>query len=183
MFPISCRSRSILFLDYMLIMNISLAVFNLLPFPPLDGSKVLETFLPASMQPLLEMLEQYGFMILMVLMYMGFFSAIISPILRFVVSLFLLASSMTQTNLQRRATNRQRASRKLPGRAAQLGRVATRVRKLLLYRQPARDHAAAGSEAACRENERPGADLSGGRNRSASLDCLHSVRRSQSMRN
>src|SRR5262245_43498956 len=39
-----------LLLDRMLSMNISLAVFNLLPFPPLDGSKVLETFLPDSLQ-------------------------------------------------------------------------------------------------------------------------------------
>jgi Zn-dependent protease len=77
----------LLFLDFMLTMNISLAVFNLLPFPPLDGSKVLETFLPASMQPVLETLEQYGFLILMVLMYMGVFSAIITPILRLVYSL------------------------------------------------------------------------------------------------
>ena len=77
----------LLFLDFMLSMNISLAVFNLLPFPPLDGSKVLETFLPASMQPILETLEQYGFLILMVLMYMGVFSAIITPILRVVYSL------------------------------------------------------------------------------------------------
>ena len=68
-------------------MNISLAVFNLLPFPPLDGSKVLETFLPESMQPLLATLEQYGYLILMVLMYMGFFGAIIGPILYIVHSL------------------------------------------------------------------------------------------------
>jgi Zn-dependent protease len=76
-----------LLLESMLIMNISLAVFNLLPFPPLDGSKVLETFLPASMQPILETLERYGFLILMVLMYMGVFSAIIRPILQFVAYL------------------------------------------------------------------------------------------------
>ena len=76
-----------LFLEFMLTMNISLAVFNLLPFPPLDGSKVLETFLPPSMQPILETLEQYGFLILMVLMYMGVFRAIITPILRLVYSL------------------------------------------------------------------------------------------------
>jgi Zn-dependent protease len=79
-----------LLLTSMLFMNISLAVFNLLPFPPLDGSKVLETFLPPSMQPILETLEQYGFLILMVLMYMGVFSAIISPILSFVEYLLLL---------------------------------------------------------------------------------------------
>ncbi len=76
-----------LFLEYLLVMNISLAVFNLLPFPPLDGSKVLETFLPESMQPVLATLEQYGYLILMVLMYMGFFGAIIGPVLRFVISL------------------------------------------------------------------------------------------------
>jgi Zn-dependent protease len=76
-----------LFLEYLLVMNISLAVFNLLPFPPLDGSKVLETFLPESMQPVLAMLEQYGYLILMVLMYMGFFGAIIGPVIRFVISL------------------------------------------------------------------------------------------------
>ena len=42
-----------LFLGMLLTMNISLAVFNLLPFPPLDGSKILETFLPASARPML----------------------------------------------------------------------------------------------------------------------------------
>ena len=76
-----------LFLEFMLTMNVSLAVFNLLPFPPLDGSKILDTFLPDSMRPALAVLEQYGFLILMVLMYMGFFSAIITPILNFVYSL------------------------------------------------------------------------------------------------
>lgn len=73
-------------LDLMLRMNISLAVFNLLPFPPLDGSKVLETFLPESMQPVLATLEQYGYLILMILMYLGVFGAIIYPILYFVYS-------------------------------------------------------------------------------------------------
>ena len=83
-------------------MNISLAVFNLLPFPPLDGSKVLETFLPASMQPVLEILEQYGSYLLMVLMYMGFFGAIIQPDHRtsFITSpLVRCRSQNDQTNL------------------------------------------------------------------------------------
>lgn len=85
--PESMQEPVALLLDNMLTMNISLAVFNLLPFPPLDGSKVLETFLPASMQPLYAVLEQYGFLILMLLMYMGVFSAIIRPILYAVYSL------------------------------------------------------------------------------------------------
>ena len=71
-------------------MNISLAVFNLLPFPPLDGSKILETFLPASMQPLLMTLERYGYLILMGLIYVGFFNAIIRPVMAFVTYLLYL---------------------------------------------------------------------------------------------
>ena len=71
-------------------MNISLAVFNLLPFPPLDGSKILETFLPASAQPILTLMEQYGFIILMALIYIGFFGAILGPIMDFVYYLLAL---------------------------------------------------------------------------------------------
>lgn len=74
----------VLFLRLLVLMNVSLAIFNLLPFPPLDGSKVLETFLPDSMQPILATLEQYGYLILMVLMYLGVLSAISSPILAYV---------------------------------------------------------------------------------------------------
>jgi Zn-dependent protease len=88
--PESLQEPVILFLDRLLTMNISLAVFNLLPFPPLDGSKILETFLPASMQPMFEMLERYGFMILIILMYMGFFGAIITPVLTLVYYLLFL---------------------------------------------------------------------------------------------
>lgn len=77
----------VMFLDLLLSMNISLAVFNLLPFPPLDGSKVLETFLPDSLQPVYALLEQYGYLILMLLMYMGVLGLIIVPILNAVYSL------------------------------------------------------------------------------------------------
>jgi Zn-dependent protease len=80
----------VIFLKYLLTMNISLAVFNLLPFPPLDGSKILETFLPPSMQPFLAVLEQYGFIILMLLIYIGVFSAIMSPIMSIVSYLLFL---------------------------------------------------------------------------------------------
>ena len=92
MLPESVREPITLFLGNLLMMNVSLAVFNLLPFPPLDGSKVLETFLPASMQPLLEMLEQYGYIILMVLIWMGLFGAIITPVMRIVIYLLYLGT-------------------------------------------------------------------------------------------
>src|SRR5262245_49260100 len=86
----STQEPVIIFLEHLLIMNISLAVFNLLPFPPLDGSKVLSTFLPASMQGVLDFLEQYGYWLLILLIYMGFFRAIIRPILDWVYYLLLL---------------------------------------------------------------------------------------------
>jgi len=79
-----------LFLQLLLTINISLAVFNLLPFPPLDGSKILETFLPESAQPILALMEQYGFLILMVLIYVGFFGAILRPIMNLVYYLLFL---------------------------------------------------------------------------------------------
>jgi len=84
--PDGLREPVALFLEFLLTMNISLAVFNLLPFPPLDGSKILETFLPASAQPILETLERYSYIILMVMIYMGVTGAIIGPILNFVYS-------------------------------------------------------------------------------------------------
>ena len=60
-------------------LNLSLFVFNLLPFPPLDGSKILSTFMPASFHPVFEMLETYGFIILMGLIYIGVINVIITP--------------------------------------------------------------------------------------------------------
>lgn len=74
----------VLFLDNLIFLNLSLAVFNLLPFPPLDGSKVLATFLPVSFEPILNVLETYGFLILLALVYMGVVGIVIYPFYRFV---------------------------------------------------------------------------------------------------
>lgn len=79
-----------LFLMYSIYMNASLAVFNLLPFPPLDGSSILHTLLPDSMKPALESLEQYGFIILMAAVYFGLFRAVFYPVRRLLDFLIML---------------------------------------------------------------------------------------------
>ena len=73
------RNPIAIFVGDLMKLNLSLFVFNLLPFPPLDGSKILSTFLPASFEPILNVLEQYGFLILMFLIYVGVFRIIITP--------------------------------------------------------------------------------------------------------
>jgi Zn-dependent protease len=88
--PESLQEPVLIFLRDLLIMNVSLAVFNLLPFPPLDGSKVLDTFLPASMRPLMDILEQYGFILLMLLIWMGVLNVIITPVIRIIGYLLYL---------------------------------------------------------------------------------------------
>ena len=54
----------------MVIVNLLLAIFNLLPVPPLDGSKVLFSVLPISHEQRL-LFEQYGFVILLVFIFIG----------------------------------------------------------------------------------------------------------------
>jgi Zn-dependent protease len=75
------------FLYTMVLMNVGLAIFNLLPFPPLDGSKVLQTFLPRSFEPLFDILETYGFLILLVLLQLGIIRMIVVPLNNLVLSL------------------------------------------------------------------------------------------------
>ena len=82
-----------LFLLDLLLMNVSLAIVNLLPFPPLDGSKILYSVLPPSAQPILELLEQYGFLILIVFMYMGLTGLIIRPVRDVIFYLLFLGVS------------------------------------------------------------------------------------------
>ncbi len=59
-------------LSLIVILNILLAVFNLIPIPPLDGSKILFSFLPQSMDKLRMFLEHYGMFILLFFIFFAF---------------------------------------------------------------------------------------------------------------
>jgi Zn-dependent protease len=75
-------------------MNIGLAVFNLIPIPPLDGSRVVEAFLPSRWRPQWEAFTRIGFFVLLALVFLGRpllgalmqpFGALLSSIFRAIV--------------------------------------------------------------------------------------------------
>jgi Zn-dependent protease len=67
------------FVFVMIILNCSLAFFNMIPLPPLDGSKVLVALLPPQYENFAISLERYGPMILLGIIFIGFIFPV-SPI-------------------------------------------------------------------------------------------------------
>lgn len=64
---------------YIIILNLVLAVFNSMPIPPLDGSKIISAFLPYRLQSTILQMERYG--IILVLFFIFFFFQFISPVI------------------------------------------------------------------------------------------------------
>ncbi len=79
--------------------NILLAVFNLLPIPPLDGSRVISALLPNPLAYKYNQLERYGFLILIGLMFIGGFSYIVWPIVGLALSSLSVISGLNLINL------------------------------------------------------------------------------------
>ncbi len=61
----------ITFMEYTAILSVGLAVFNVIPIPPLDGSKVLNALLPQEVYYKILRYERYGFLVMMVVLYTG----------------------------------------------------------------------------------------------------------------
>jgi len=70
----------IVFIEIMIFMNVGLAAFNILPIPPLDGSKILYGFIPFEWLKFYYFLERYGFFILLILVFTNSLGFIMSPV-------------------------------------------------------------------------------------------------------
>lgn len=77
------------FLATFITLNVSLFVFNLIPIPPLDGSRVLYAFAPEPMQRFMMQIEPYGLFIIFGLILVGGFGSIISNLNQSVLTFLL----------------------------------------------------------------------------------------------
>ncbi len=70
-----------LFLQWILMYNVWFAFFNLIPVPPLDGSKIVSMFLPGELSWKFENFNaRYGFIILMLIVFSGWVNRVIGPL-------------------------------------------------------------------------------------------------------
>ncbi|MEC4685074.1 MAG: site-2 protease family protein [Nitrospirota bacterium] len=76
-------------LQMSVVLNIGLAVFNLIPVPPLDGSKILLGLLPARQAIAYSRIEPYGFFILLALIFFRITDYVIFPIIIFLRNLLI----------------------------------------------------------------------------------------------
>ncbi len=92
--PYSAAAEAILVpLNQMLIasvwINLVLCIFNFLPIPPLDGSRILMGLLPNDLALSYMRIERFGFIIILVLAFSGLLSKVIVPVISFANSLLL----------------------------------------------------------------------------------------------
>jgi len=80
-------------INYFVVINLVLTIFNLIPIPPLDGSRVLMGFLPVKLAYEYMRLEPYGMIILIALLYFGLIGEVVWPLVSFLLK-FLTGSGL-----------------------------------------------------------------------------------------
>lgn len=91
-FDLSSNNLFGLILDVVARINIMLAAFNLIPIPPLDGSKIVLSLAPPNVRNFLLIIERYGFFIIIALVSFGFLNPVIDlfrGLIVFVINLLL----------------------------------------------------------------------------------------------
>jgi Zn-dependent protease len=81
-----------LLLSIFFTLNFALGIFNLIPIPPLDGSKVLQSILPPEFESGFDALERFGYLLLMVAMFTGIFGVIFRIFMPLGVKLVLIGT-------------------------------------------------------------------------------------------
>lgn len=76
------------FINIFIQLNMVLFVFNLLPFPPLDGYRIIEDLVPATVRPRLTQYESYGVLIFLILVITPLDQYTIHPIMNVVIPFF-----------------------------------------------------------------------------------------------
>ncbi|MBZ2173774.1 site-2 protease family protein [Schnuerera sp. xch1] len=76
-------------LSIMLLYNVMLGIFNLLPLPPLDGSKILASLLPVKLEYFIYKNEKYLYLILILLILTDTINKILNPIINFSLNILI----------------------------------------------------------------------------------------------
>ena len=76
-------------LVYSIAINLILALFNLMPIPPLDGSKIVARFLPTQTASKYMRFERYGMILVIILIVTGVFEKVLVPVFYFILNLIL----------------------------------------------------------------------------------------------